>query len=95
MVKPWLDGFDGGNGAGYVQEASSEVAERAIDIAVGRGDNIILPRIGGGSVFTLSAALKLAGYDVELYYNDVAPLHQLTERHRVSPKLEDTFLCII
>ena len=72
VVKPWLDGFDGGNGAGYVQNASSEVAERAIDIAVGRGDNIILPRIGGGSVFVLSAALKLAGYDVELYYNDVA-----------------------
>ncbi len=72
IVKPWLEGFDGGNGAGYVQNASSEVAERAIDIAVGRGDNIILPRIGGGSVIILSAALKLAGYDVQLYFNDVA-----------------------
>lgn len=71
-VKPWLKGFDGGNGAGYVQEASSEVAERAIDIAVGKGDNIILPRIGGGSVIALSAALKLSGYDVQLYFNDVA-----------------------
>ncbi len=71
VVKPWLKGFDGGNGAGYVQEASSEVAERALDIAVGRGDNIIIPRIGGGSVVTLSAALKLAGYDVQLYFNDV------------------------
>ena len=71
-VKPWLKGFDGGNGAGYVQEASSEVAERALDIAVGKGDNIILPRIGGGSVIALSAALKLAGYDVQLYFNDVA-----------------------
>lgn len=71
-VKPWLKDFDGGNGAGYVQEASSEVAERALDIAVGRGDNIILPRIGGSSVIALSAALKLAGYDVQLYFNDVA-----------------------
>lgn len=71
-AKPWLEGFNGGNGAGYVQNASSEVAERAIDIAVGKGDNIILPRIGGGSVFMLSAALKLAGYDVQLYFNDVA-----------------------
>lgn len=71
-VKPWLKGFDGGNGAGYVQEASSEVAERALDIAVGKGDNIILPRIGGGSVIALSAALRLAGYDVQLYFNDVA-----------------------
>ena len=71
-VKPWLEGYDDGNGAGYVQEASSEIAERAIDIAVGKGDNIILPRIGGESVFMLATALKLAGYDVQLYFNDVA-----------------------
>lgn len=72
VVKPWLEGFDGGNGAGYVQNASSDVAERALDIAVGNGDNIILPRIGGKSVITLAAALRLAGYDVQVYYNDVA-----------------------
>lgn len=70
-VKPWLDGFDGGNGAGYVQDASAEVAEKAIDIAVKNGDNIIIPRIGGKSVMDLSAALRLAGYDVQLYFNDV------------------------
>lgn len=71
VVKPWLEGFDDGNGAGYVQDASSDVAERALDIAVKNGDNIILPRIGGKSVVVLSAALRLAGYDVKLYYNDV------------------------
>lgn len=70
-VKPWLDGFDGGNGAGYVHDASAEVAERAIDISVKNGDNIIIPRIGGQSVMDLSAALRLAGYDVQLYFNDV------------------------
>ena len=70
-VKPWLDGFDGGNGAGYVQDASAEVAEKAIDIAVNDGDNIIIPRIGGKSVMELSAALRLAGYNVQLYFNDV------------------------
>ena len=70
-VNPWLDGFDGGNGAGYVQDASAEVAEKAIDIAVKNGDNIIIPRIGGKSVMELSAALRLAGYDVQLYFNDV------------------------
>lgn len=70
-VKPWLKGFDGGNGAGYVQDASAEVAERAIDIAVRNGDNIIIPRIGGKSVMDLSAALRLAGYEVQLYFNDV------------------------
>lgn len=70
-VKPWLDGFDGGNGAGYVHDASAEVAERAIDISARNGDNIIIPRIGGKSVMDLSAALRLAGYDVQLYFNDV------------------------
>ena len=70
-VKPWLKGFDDGNGAGYVHEASAKVAEKAIDIAVGNGDNIIIPRIGGKSVMELSAALRLAGYDVQLYFNDV------------------------
>lgn len=71
-VKPWLSGYDGGNGAGYVQEASAKVAERAIDLAVQNGDNIIIPRIGGNSVYNLAAALRLAGYDVQLYFNDVS-----------------------
>lgn len=70
-VKPWLDGYDGGNGAGYVQDASAKVAERAIDLAAQNGDNIIIPRIGGSSVYDLAAALRLAGYDVQLYFNDV------------------------
>ena len=70
-VKPWLNGFDGGNGAGYVHDASAKVAEKAIDLAVRNGDNIIIPRIGGKSVMALSAALRLAGYDVQLYFNDV------------------------
>ena len=70
-VKPWLKGYDGGNGAGYVQEASAKVAEKAIDLAAQNGDNIIIPRIGGDSVYDLAAALRLAGYDVQLYFNDV------------------------
>ena len=86
-VKPWLEGFDDGNGAGYVQDASSEVAERALDIAVGHGDNIILPRIGGPSVIMLSTALKLAGYDVQLYFNDVATV---TSINRATSRFAET-----
>lgn len=86
-VKPWLEGFDGGNGAGYVQVASSEVAERALDMAVGHGDNIIIPRIGGESVIMLSAALKLAGYDVQLYFNDVA---NVTSVNRATSRFAET-----
>lgn len=73
VVKEWFDEFDDGYGAGYVQEMSSAVAERALDIAAQNGDNIILPRIGGNSVIRVSAALRLLGYDVQLYYNDVVP----------------------
>lgn len=73
VVKEWLDGFDGGYGAGYVQNMSSKIADRAMDIAVQNGDNIVLPRIGGESVVRMAAALRLMGYDVKLYYNDVVP----------------------
>ena len=73
VVKEWLDGFDGGFGAGYVQDMSAKIAERALDIAVQNGDNIVLPRIGGKSVMIMSAALRAMGYDVQLYLNDVVP----------------------
>ncbi len=73
VVKEWFDEFDDGYGAGYVQNMSSKVAERALDIAAQRGDNLVLPRIGGNSVIVLSVALRAMGYDVQLYYNDVIP----------------------
>ena len=73
VVKEWFDEFDDGYGAGYVQNMSSKVAERALDIAAQRGDNLVLPRIGGNSVIVLSVALRAMGYDVQLYYNDVVP----------------------
>lgn len=73
VVKEWFDEFDDGYGAGYVQNMSSKVAERALDIAAQRGDNLVLPRIGRNSVIVLSVALRAMGYDVQLYYNDVIP----------------------
>jgi len=72
-VKPWLEGFDGGNGAGYVHDASAKVADMALDMAVEAGDNIIIPRIGGESVVKKLAVPRLIekGYTVQLYFNDV------------------------
>ena len=72
VVKPWLDGFDGGDGAGYVQEASARVADTALQIAMQRGDNMVIPKIGGGSIIKMAADLRQAGYSVELYYNEVS-----------------------
>ena len=73
IVKPWLEGYDEGYGAGYVQEASAKIAEQAIFEAAKRGDNMVIPRIGGKSVIgkTVIPLIEM-GYDVQLYYNDVS-----------------------
>ena len=70
-VKPWLDGYDDGYGANYVHKASTIVAERALDMAIERGENVVIPRIGGLSVVERAIELRKKGYDVELLFNDV------------------------
>ena len=73
-VKPWLDGYDNGDGAGYVQKASDLVMQEALWRAVLNGDNVVIPKIGGGSIIDeIALPLKELGYTVELYYNEVAP----------------------
>lgn len=73
VVKPWLEGYDDGYGAGYVQNASAEVAQKAIYEAAKRGDNMVIPRIGGNSVISKTVIpLIQMGYDVKLYCNDVS-----------------------
>lgn len=47
-IKPWPDGFDDGYGGGYVQDESSLIMEMAFEKAIARGDNVIIPKIGGG-----------------------------------------------
>ena len=59
-------------GAGYVQEESSYIMEMAFAKAVARGDNIIIPKIGGGSIVDLANKMKSEGYTVDLYYNEVS-----------------------
>lgn len=74
VVKPWLEGFDNGDGAGYVQNASTKVANEALWRAAAKGENVIIPKIGGGSIVDeLTIPLKAAGYTVELLYNEVVP----------------------
>ena len=70
-VKPWLDGYDDGYGASYVHKASTIVAEHALDMAIERGENVVIPRIGGLSVVERAIELRKKGYDVELLFNDV------------------------
>ena len=71
-VKPWLDGYNNGEGADYVHKASGDVADRALDLAAQRGENIVIPKLGKtDSVIKTAVELRLAGYDVKLYFNDL------------------------
>lgn len=71
-VKPWLSGYDDGYGAGYVQDASADVASSALKKASDAGDNIVMPRIGGSSVMKEVMMLREKGYDVQIFYNEVS-----------------------
>jgi N12 class adenine-specific DNA methylase len=71
-VKPWLEGYDNGYGANYVHEASTIVAELALDMAIEKGENVVVPRIGGLSVVERAIEMRKKGYDVELLFNDVS-----------------------
>lgn len=72
MVKTWLPEFDNGFGAGKVQNESAMIAEKALKRAIDKGENVILPRIGGESVATMAKELKSKGYKVHLKYNEVS-----------------------
>lgn len=71
-VKPWLKGYNGGVGANYVNAASAKVADEALMQAMQLGENIVIPKIGGMSVINeIALPLRIAGYTVELCFNDV------------------------
>ena len=67
-----MDGFDNGMGAGYVQNESADAADLAMKAAVTRGENIVIPKIGGySSISEIVALLKENGYSINLFFNDV------------------------
>lgn len=71
-VKPWLKGYEGGDGANYVNAASAKVADEAMLQAAMRGENIVIPKVGGASIISeIALPLRLAGYTVELCYNEL------------------------
>ena len=64
IVKPWLSDYDYGYGAFFVQHASTQAYSKALKMAIKRGDNIILPSVGGSSVVDEAIMLKEGGYNV-------------------------------
>lgn len=78
IVKTWLPEFDNGFGAGRVQEESSMIMERALKKASDKGENIVIPKIGGESVANMAKELKSKGYKVHLRYNEVSEASSVT-----------------
>lgn len=77
-VKEWLPEFDNGFGAGRVQNESALIAERAMQKAMKKGENIVIPKIGGESVAGMAKMLKGQGYKVHLKYNEVSESNSIT-----------------
>lgn len=78
VVKTWLPEFDNGFGAGRVQDESAMIMERALKKASEKGENIIIPKIGGESVAQMAKDLKAKGYKVHLKYNEVSEASSVT-----------------
>jgi len=67
-AKKVLPEYKDGIGANAAHEESSDIADRVLQLAMGVGDNIVVPKVGGkpGSIVSLINRLKKEGYDVTL-----------------------------
>ena len=72
IVKGWMPEFDDGFGAGRCQAESDKIMQSALSESIKRGENIVVPKIGGKSIITLAKRLKDEGYHVSLLYNEVS-----------------------
>ena len=73
IAKSRLKHFDGGFGANYVHEASSEIWDGVFTASLERGENIVVPIVGAKekSVVARVAACHRAGYMVYLHLNEL------------------------
>jgi shikimate kinase len=72
-AKAMFKEYGGGIGANAVHEESSILTGAVLKELVGRGANLVLPKVGAssGSIERLTAALKAQGYTVHLSVKDV------------------------
>lgn len=80
IAKSRLRHFDGGFGANYVHEASSEVWDDVFRSSLERGENIVVPIVGAKekSVVARIEACHRAGYMVYLHLNELPILQAYT-----------------
>jgi hypothetical protein len=84
-AKKVIPEFDEGVGASAVHNESSHMSNAVLQEMVGRGDNIILPLVGGspGSIEKRIAVLKAAGYSVTV---DVVDVHEDEAARRMASR---------
>ena len=73
-AKTRLPEYDNGYGAGAVHEESKAINAEILDRATERGDNIVLPIVGGSytSVMKYISLARENGYTVRLYLNELS-----------------------
>lgn len=68
-----LPEFDNGIGAGAVHKESKVISENALDFALGEGDNIVLPIVGGNyeKLVAQIEQFRALGYEVAVHLCDL------------------------
>ena len=82
MAKEMIPEFNNGIGASAVHEESKDIVNHVIAQAVGNGDNIVYPIVGGGNCSKLEEKIKRFkrnGYTVYIHLNEL-PLHKAMGR---------------
>lgn len=84
-AKKIIPEFEGGVGASAVHEESSLMSARVLQKMLARGDNVILPLVGGspGSIEKRIATLKKAGYSVTV---DLVDVHEDEAARRMASR---------
>ena len=74
-AKKVLPEYQGGVGSNAVHHESKVISNEVLDVAMGRGDNLVLPKVGGNpdAIRVLSETLKSNGYKVNLVLTEIDP----------------------
>lgn len=76
IAKEYLPEFNRGKDADSVHQESSDIADKAFNRAMARGDNIVYPLVGKNAnriANDVLAPLRTAGYEVHLHFMELDP----------------------
>lgn len=86
-AKKLLPEYNNGWGAAVVHKESQSLSEQQLAMAIGKGENIAYPRVGGDctELINIAAAAKKKGYSVYIHYNEL-------DRNKALGRLMSRFL---